>query len=72
VAGEDGGPVRALDGLSPKAALVYEALPASGSVGVAELSEGSGLPIGAVRGALPVLELAGLVASDGTGWFRRG
>jgi DNA processing protein len=69
---EDGGPVRALDGLSPKAALVYEALPASGSVGVRELSEGSGVPVESVRGALPVLELAGLVGSDGTGWFRKG
>ncbi|MFC7447235.1 DNA-processing protein DprA [Rhodococcus daqingensis] len=72
VGGEEGGPVRPLDGLSAKAALVYEALPASGSMGVRELSESAGVPIDSVRGALPVLELAGLVGSDGTGWFRRG
>ncbi|WP_027499300.1 DNA-processing protein DprA [Rhodococcus sp. UNC363MFTsu5.1] len=71
VSSDDSGPVRPLDGLSAKAALVYEALPASGSVGVPELSESSGVPIESVRGALPVLELAGLVGSDGTGWFRR-
>ncbi|MFD4180785.1 DNA-processing protein DprA [Rhodococcus sp. NPDC058514] len=71
VGGEDGGQVRALDGLSAKAAMVYEALPASGSVGARELSESSGVPIESVRGALPVLELAGLVGSDETGWFRR-
>ncbi|TQF67094.1 DNA-protecting protein DprA [Rhodococcus spelaei] len=72
-AGEsEGGPARPLDGLSHKAAVVYEAFPASGSVGVRQLSEDSGLPVEAVRGALPVLELEGLVGSDETGWFRRG
>lgn len=72
-AGEDGsGPARRLDALSPVQAQVYEALPAAGAVGVRELSESSGQPLTAVRGALPTLELAGLVGQDETGWFRRG
>lgn len=67
----ESGPARRLDGLSARAAQVYEAFPASGSVGVRELSEGSGLPLNSVRGALPVLEMSGLIDSDETGWFRR-
>ncbi|MFC4603064.1 DNA-processing protein DprA [Rhodococcus kronopolitis] len=71
VAAESSGPVRRLDGLSSRAAQVYEAFPASGSIGVRELSEGSGLPLKSVQGALPVLEMSGLIDSDETGWFRR-
>lgn len=64
------GPARRLDALSEVESQVYEALPASGAVGVRELSESSGQPLAAVRGALPALELEGLVAQDDTGWFR--
>ncbi|MGW0174945.1 DNA-processing protein DprA [Rhodococcus sp. NPDC003322] len=72
-AGEnESGPARRLDALSVTESRVYEALPASGAVGVRELSESSGQPLAAVRGALPTLELEGLVGQDETGWFRRG
>ncbi|MFF0814262.1 DNA-processing protein DprA [Rhodococcus sp. NPDC003318] len=66
----ESGPARRLDALSVIEAQVYEALPATGAVGVRELSESSGQPLSAVRGALPALEMEGLVAQDDTGWFR--
>lgn len=69
--GADGpGPERRLDVLSDTEAQVYEALPASASVTVRELSESSGQPLAAVRGALPALELAGLVRQNESGWSR--
>ena len=54
------------------AAVGPEALPATGAIGVRELSEQSGQTMAAVRGALPILELDGLVGQDETGWFRCG
>ncbi|CAM3208317.1 DNA-processing protein DprA [Prescottella defluvii] len=65
-----GGAVRALDALTGDAAVVYEALPGSGTRGPGELSEASGLPVARVRALLPVLELDGFAGSDETGWFR--
>ncbi len=67
---DERGPGRRLDALSGTEARVYEALPATGAVTVRELSESSGQPVAAVRGALPSLELAGLVARDESGWCR--
>lgn len=61
---------RDIDVLSENALLVYEALPASGTLSPRELSELSSLPIAKVRSVLPLLELEGFVASDETGWFR--
>jgi DNA processing protein len=61
---------RDIDALSESALLVYEALPASGTLSPRELSERSSLPITKVRSILPLLELDGFVASDETGWFR--
>jgi DNA processing protein len=51
-------------------ASVFAALPAVGSRLPAELAADSGLPPAAVRAALAALELAGLVGSDHSGWFR--
>ncbi|MQY28043.1 DNA-processing protein DprA [Nocardia aurantia] len=50
--------------------LVYAALPQIGSRVPDDLAELSGLPLSAVRAALPALEMAGLVGSDASGWFR--
>ncbi|MCX4094127.1 DNA-processing protein DprA [Nocardia sp. alder85J] len=50
--------------------LVYAALPAVGSRLPDDLAADSGLPLATVRAALPALELAGLVGSDRSGWFR--
>lgn len=68
----ESGPKRRLDALSVTESRVYEALPATGAIGVRELSEQSGQTMAAVRGALPILELDGLVGQDEAGWFRRG
>jgi DNA processing protein len=51
-------------------ASVFAALPKTGSRLPLELTELSGLQVPAVRAALAALELAGLVGSDGSGWFR--
>jgi DNA processing protein len=67
----ESGPARRLDSLSAVELSVYEALPATGAIGVRELSEQSGQPLAAVRGALPMLELEGVVGQDESGWFRR-
>lgn len=69
---DDGRPsmFRDIDALSESALLVYEALPASGTLSPRELSELSSLPLTKVRSVLPLLELDGFVASDETGWFR--
>ena len=64
------GPVRPTDSLSPAQLRVYDGFPGSGAVGLAELSLESGLAMPVVMGALSVLELEGLVSTDGTGWFR--
>lgn len=67
---EGGAEPRDTDDLTGDQLAVYEALPASGSRSPRELSEVSGVPIDGVRSALPLLELAGKVGSDETGWFR--
>ncbi|MGV8871615.1 MAG: DNA-processing protein DprA [Rhodococcus sp. (in: high G+C Gram-positive bacteria)] len=61
---------RETDALSDTALLIYDALPAAGSVSSRELSEHSGVPLSKVRAVMPVLEVDGFVASDETGWFR--
>lgn len=58
------------DGLPPAAAQVYEAFPARKAVSELALSEGSGLPVPAVRAALSLLEIEGLVCCSDTGWRR--
>ena len=67
---EPSAPVRPTDGLTPAQLRVYDGFPGSGAVGVAELSLAAGLALPQVMGALSVLELEGLVGTDGTGWFR--
>ncbi|NLV79451.1 MAG: DNA-protecting protein DprA [Rhodococcus sp.] len=62
--------VGSLDGLSGDTALVYEALPAVGTVGPAELATSAGVAVDRVRAALPMLELEGLVVSRDGGWER--
>ncbi|WP_051461692.1 DNA-processing protein DprA [Tomitella biformata] len=64
-------PARPTDKLSPAQLQVYDGFPSSGAIGVAELSQESGLRMPIVMGALSVLELEGLVSTDGTGWFRK-
>ncbi|MFH5229668.1 DNA-processing protein DprA [Antrihabitans spumae] len=71
VRGSDDAAARDTDGLAGDQLLVYEALPAVGSREPRELSEVSGVGIDGVRGVLPLLELAGFVGSDDTGWYRR-
>lgn len=61
---------REIDALSESALLVYEALPATGTLSPRELSDVSSLPLATVRSVLPLLELDGFVASDETGWSR--
>ncbi|MEK8071977.1 DNA-processing protein DprA [Rhodococcoides navarretei] len=61
---------RETDALSETALLIYDALPATGSLSSRELSENSGVPLSKVRASLPVLEMDGFVGSDETGWFR--
>ncbi len=61
---------REIDALAESALLVYEALPASGTLSPRELSDVSSLPLATVRSVLPLLELDGFVASDETGWSR--
>lgn len=56
--------------LSADETAVYAAISPSAPQQAAELAVTCGLPIAAVRAALPALELAGLVDSDSSGWFR--
>ncbi|MEG8180539.1 DNA-protecting protein DprA [Nocardia terpenica] len=58
------------DNLTGDEALVYAALPTAGSRLPRELATHSGLSLTAVRAVLPALELAGLIGSDSSGWFR--
>lgn len=59
-----------IDRLPEAAARVLDTFPASGSIGVQQLSVDSGVAVSAVRSALAVLELEGFVGRDDTGWFR--
>ncbi len=58
------------DNLTGDEALVYAALPVVGSRQPVELAQHCDLSPAAVRAVLPALELAGLIASDHSGWFR--
>lgn len=66
-AGRTDGPGEPLPG---NQALVYAALPVTGSRQPYELCRRSGLPLSTVRSVLPALELAGLAGMDGSGWYR--
>ncbi|MFI6210887.1 DNA-processing protein DprA [Nocardia brasiliensis] len=56
--------------LSGDEAVVFAALPQTGSRTPRELAEASGLSLAEVRAALPALELAGAVGTGAGGWFR--
>lgn len=58
------------DDLPGDQAAIYAALPAIGTRRPRDLAEQTGLSLAVVRAALPVLELAGLVALDENGWRR--
>jgi DNA processing protein len=51
---------------------LLDALPGRSSAGHDELARTAGLSVGEVRGALGVLELAGLARRVGAGWARSG
>ncbi|MGW4124099.1 DNA-processing protein DprA [Nocardia sp. NPDC004711] len=58
------------DNLSGDEALVFAALPDTGSRPPRGLASDTGLPLPVVRATLSALEIAGLVACDGNGWYR--
>ncbi len=58
---------RALDDLDPASRRVFDGMPASGLATVHALARAAGVPIAAVRAALPVLGSRGLVVADGAG-----
>ncbi len=58
------------DNLSGEEALVFAALPTTGSRLPRGLAADTGLPLPAVRATLSALEIAGLVACDANGWYR--
>lgn len=61
-------PTTALDGLTEREALVFEALPGRGARSVDELAVAAGLPPIQVLGPLATLELAGLVTRTEGRW----
>ncbi|GAA4389639.1 DNA-processing protein DprA [Tsukamurella soli] len=61
-------PARPTDGLTPAQLHVHEAFPVRGEMMVADLARRAALSDGAVRSALPILELRGLVAPVGAAW----
>lgn len=64
---------RPLDGVDPALLPVLEALPRRGSASPRQISESSGVPLDAVRAALPELELDRHVVRTEDGWaLRRG
>ncbi|WP_127782738.1 DNA-processing protein DprA [Rhodococcus sp. X156] len=62
--------LRPTDGLDRVSAQVLEAFPARGAVNERQLAQQSGLPLAQVRGALPLLEMAGLAEWTEQGWNR--
>jgi DNA processing protein len=68
LAGEQYRPTSALDGLEDNELRVYDALPARGARTVDEIAVASGLPPTQVLGPLSMLEIAGLVISQGGRW----
>jgi DNA processing protein len=61
-------PTSYLDGLSDNELRVYDALPARGARTLDEIAVSSGLPPTQVLGPLSLLEIAGLVVSQGGRW----
>ncbi|AQA05961.1 DNA protecting protein DprA [Mycobacterium sp. MS1601] len=61
-------PVTPLDTLTPEQHRVYEALPRRGTLTLEEIAVGAGMPVPQVMGQLALLELDGLVRSDGGRW----
>lgn len=68
LSGAIGGPE---DSLSGDEALVFAALPKTGSRTPRELAQQSGLSLSAVRAALPALELAEFIGTNDGGWYRK-
>jgi DNA processing protein len=67
------GPPRPMDGVDAALLPVLEALPRRGSASPQQISESSGVPLDAVRAALPELELDRHVVRTEDGWaLRRG
>nr|WP_239003845.1 DNA-processing protein DprA [Nocardia panacis] len=73
---EEAGPLRLSQpdttesAVSGNEALVFDALPRTGSRQPRELATASGIALPEVRAALPVLEFAGLIGVDENGWHR--
>jgi DNA processing protein len=63
-------PARATDGLDAEALRVHDALPARASRSTYRISVESGVPIAAVRAALPELERRGLIERTEGSWRR--
>ncbi|WP_101949304.1 DNA-processing protein DprA [Mycobacterium sp. 3519A] len=63
-------PTSRLDGLAPNELRVYDAFPARGARTVEQLSVASGLPPTQLLGPLSMLEISGLVVSQGGRWKR--
>lgn len=61
-------PVRLTDGLDRDQLKVYDALPPTGDRPLVEIAVDCGLPPRTVRAALAVMEVDGLVVSDGARW----
>jgi DNA processing protein len=68
LADEQDRPTSRLDGLADNELRVYDALPARGARTVDEIAVASGLPPTQVLGPLSMLEIAGLVISQGGRW----
>ncbi|MDV3127289.1 DNA-processing protein DprA [Mycobacterium sp. 21AC1] len=68
LASEEPHPVGPLDGLADGERQIYDALPARGAHTVDEIAVAAGVPPHHVLGPLAMLEVAGLVISDGGCW----
>jgi len=68
LAADEERPASLLDGLADNELRVYDALPARGARTVDEIAVASGLPPTQVLGPLSMLEIAGLVVSQGGCW----
>ncbi|GAA2068130.1 DNA-processing protein DprA [Williamsia deligens] len=66
--GDVGGERSTTDALDPVVARVREAIPAAGSVTVAEIAVSAGVDVAETRSALARLDMLGLVAAQGSGW----
>ena len=61
-------PTSVLDGLADNELRVYDALPSRGARTVDEIAVASGLPPTEILGPLSMLEIGGLVVSQGGRW----